>query len=293
MEFASIIGKIEESGKEIPSVGSVAAEIVRLVSDQRANVRSVAQAIARDPSLTARVLKVANSPYYGLRGEVGNLERAVGLLGLSEVGNIALSVAVISDLTNRFGASTFDWNQFWQHSSGCALIAQVLARVLALSTGGEYVSGLLHDVGKILLGQHFPEEFARVLDVADLEGKSMEEAERQVFGIDHAQLGEWLASRWNFPEEIREAIAWHHRPDRAGKSVVLASVVHLADLLTKAKCIGFGGDRVAVCLADDEAWAVLARSSGKLKAFDVERFTFRLDREVDAARELLRNARAG
>jgi len=292
MDPEAVLKKVRAS-KEIPTLGPVVGEVLRLGADPNANFRSVSKVIARDPALTARVLRVANSPYYGLRGEVATVEKAVGLLGLAEVRNIALSVSVISDLTIRFAKSGFNWDRFWEHSTGCALISQVLGRLVSLSIGGEeYVGGLLHDVGKILLGHHFPEEFEQALELAAVHGLTMEAAEKRVFGLGHAKLGEWLAHRWGFPASIQAAIAWHHEPGEAKEGQALAAVVHLADILTKAKSIGFGGDFVAVCLADDPAWGLLCRSRGRLPTLDVERFTFQLDREVDAARELLRTARA-
>jgi HD-like signal output (HDOD) protein len=292
MNLEAILGKIEAS-KEIPTIGPVVNEVMRLVADPDADFRAVGRAVEQDPALTARVLKVANSSYYGLRGEVARVERAVGLLGLAEVRNIALSLSVISDFSARFGGETFNWERFWEHSSGCAMISRVFSHTLKLPTAGEeYVAGLLHDVGKILLGHHFPAEFGRALELAADEGLGMAEAERRVFGADHAQLGHWLATRWNFPSTIGAAIAWHHEPERAGDDRLLAAAVHLGDVLANAKNIGFGGGFMAVCLEDDPSWAIVTEAQRELARLDVERFTFHLDREVDAARELLRAARA-
>ena len=280
------------SGGQIPTIGAVASEVLRLVNDPGADSRSVGRVVQRDPALTARVLRLANSPYYGARARVATVERAVSLLGLTEIRNIALSVSVMAGFSACFGGRSFDWERFWEHSSGCALIAQGISRVLRMpSIGEEYAAGLLHDVGKILFGHHFPEEFTRALEIAAEEGITMEEAEERVFGANHASLGDWLASQWNFPTAIREAIAHHHHPERAREAEVTAAVVHLANLLTKAKCIGFGGDFVAVCLTDDPAWETLARVRPELADLDVERFTYCLDQEVDAARELMRTAR--
>jgi HD-like signal output (HDOD) protein len=291
MKLEAIVGQIEASN-EIPTIGPVVSEVMRLVSDPNADFRAIGQVVGRDPVLTARVLKVANSSYYGLRGEVASVERAVGLLGLAEVRNIALSISVIADFSARFGGETFNWERFWEHSSGCALISRVFSRMLKLPTGGEeYVTGLLHDVGKILLGHHFPEEFTLALELAADEWLGMAEAEQRVFGTDHARLGEWLATRWSFPATIRNAIAWHHEPERAQEGRLLAAVVHLGDILAKAKNIGFGGGFLAVCLEDDPAWAVVTEARSELEALDVERFTFQLDHEVEAARDLLRTAR--
>jgi HD-like signal output (HDOD) protein len=236
---------------------------------------------------------VANSSYYGLRGEVASVERAVGLLGLAEVRNIALSLSVISDFSARFGGETFNWERFWEHSSGCAMISRVFSHLLKLPTAGEeYVAGLLHDVGKILFGHHFPDEFGLVLELSADEGLGMAEAEQRVFGADHTQLGQWLATRWSFPSTIGSAIAWHHEPQRAEDDRLLAAVIHLGDLLAQAKNIGFGGGFMAICLEDDPAWGIVTEARRELADLDLERFTFHLDREVDAARELLRTARA-
>ncbi len=290
--FDDVVAKAAVSG-EIPALGPTVSEVLRLTGDQGADFRAVSRAVERDPALAARVLKVANSPYFGLRGEVASVDRAVALLGLGEVRNIAVSVSVIGGFSARFGGETFDWTRFWEHSAGCALIARCLGRLLRLPTGGEeYVAGLLHDVGKILLGHHFPEEFRRVLALAAQGGLTMEEAEVRVCGTDHGRLGLWLAERWGLPAALAAAVGWHHHPERAGDHELLASIVHLADLFAKAKAIGFGGDGLAVCFADAPAWAVLRRIRPEFAELDVERFTFELDREVDAARDLLRAARS-
>lgn len=293
MQLDAVMARIASSG-EIPTIGAIASEVVRLVYDRDGDARAIGRALEKDPALTARVLRLANSPYYGARAQVSSLDRAVGLLGTTEIRNIALSVSVMGNFSARFGGQTFDWARFWEHSSGCALIAQVMARLLGIPTsGGEYVAGLLHDVGKILLGHHFPEEFSAVLELASREGVGMEEAENRVFGTDHGRLGDWLSARWCFPPPIREAIAHHHHPEQASEAGDMASLVHLADLLAKAKCIGFGGDVTAVCVADSPAWNILVKGRPKLAALDLERLTFCLDREVDAARELIRTAGDG
>ncbi len=291
MTFDRIVDRIERSG-EIPTIGPVATEVIRLAGDPDADFRAVGQTIVRDPALAARVLRVANSPFYGVRGEVGTVDRAVALLGMAETRNIVLSVSVIRDFSGTLGENGFDWERFWEHSSGVGLIAQALTRLLRLPLGGyEYSAGLLHDVGKILLGHHFPEEFARALERAREAGISLEQAEQEVFRTDHARLGDWLAGRWSFPEPLRDGLAWHHHPAQAGDHRVLAAVIQVADALAKAKCIGFGGDQMAVCLGDTEGWGVLAEERPELAEVDLARFTFQLDEKVDAARRLFREAR--
>ncbi len=292
MSLEKVVERIEATG-EIPTIGAVATEVMRRIADPDADFRSVGSVIEQDPALAAKILRVANSPYYGIPGEVGNLERAVALLGMARVRNIALSVSVMADFTGSYGGKAFNWTRFWEHSAGCALIAETMVRLLRIpGLGTEYVGGLLHDVGKILLGHHFPDGFGRALDAAASRRTPLIDAEREVFGTDHAELGGWLARRWGFPRELRAAIRWHHDPEAAGEGALVASVVHVADLFTKAKCIGFGGDQVAVCLEDDPAWRRIAGASRDLDGLDVVRFTIRLDREVEAARDLARAAGA-
>jgi len=285
-----VVEVIERSG-ELPTIGGVATEVVRLAGDPSADFGKVAAAVENDPSLAAKVLRLANSPFYGLRGEVSSVERAVALLGMAQVRNIALSLSVIRDFSGSYGGETFRWDRFWEHSAGVAVIAETMIRLLKLPMSGtEYAAGLLHDVGKILLGHHFPQEFARCLDLAARRQASLREVEPEVFGTHHAELGGWIAERWGFPTPLREAIRYHHEPTDAGQQWV-AAVVHLADLFAKVKQIGFGGDRVAVCFTDDPAWALLEGRRSHLGNLDLARFTLQLDQEVEMARALAKLGR--
>jgi len=286
-----VVEVIERSG-ELPTIGAVAAEVMRLAGDPSADFGKVAAAVENDPSLAAKVLRLANSPFYGLRGEVASVERAVALLGMAQVRNIALSLSLIRDFSGAYGGETFRWDRFWEHSAGVALIAETMTRLLRVPVSGtEYAAGLLHDVGKILLGHHFPEEFGRCLDLAARRQVSLWEVEPEVFGTHHAQLGGWIAERWGFPAPLRSAIRYHHEPGEAGDEQGVAAVVHLADLFAKVKQIGFGGDRVAVCFADDPAWAVLVERQPHLGDLDLARFTLQLDQEVEMARALAKLGR--
>ncbi len=288
MSLERLVEVIEGSG-EIPTIGAVAAEVMRLTRDPGADFGKLAAVVENDPALAAKVLRVANSPFYGLRGEVASVERAVALLGMTQVRNIVLSLSLIRDFSGAFGGGAFHWDRFWEHSAGVALIAETMGRMLRVpATGSEYAAGLLHDVGKILLGHHFPEEFGRCLDLAARRQVALYEVEPEVLGTDHAHLGGWLAERWGFPEALRAAIRDHHDPGRAGGHQTLAALVHLADLFAKAKQIGFGGDRVAVCFTDDPAWRLLEAARPELKDLDLARFTLELDQEVEMARALAR-----
>jgi len=291
VSLEAVVRQIESRG-DLPTIGAVAARVVRLAADPDMDFRAVGRIIEQDPALAARVLRVANSPYYGVPGRVGTVERAVALLGFSQIRNIALSLSLISDLSRwGDGEEAFRWDRFWEHSVGCAYFSEALARQAGLpASGGEYAGGLLHDVGKILLGHHFPREFQEALRLAARERQGLLEAERRVFGTDHAEVGGWLAAKWSFPPDLLASIRHHHAPDAAGEYTTVARIVHVADLFTKAKCIGFGGDVVAVCLAEDPAWQRLVRDHPGLGGLDVERFTLRLDQEVELARDLARTA---
>ncbi len=226
----------------LPTLPKVAAEVLRLAHDPDSSLKDMAAVISKDPPLTSRLLKVANSAFYGLSQQVGSLSVALVLLGMRNITNIVTSISVFRMLRFRGKAGAFTREAFWEHAGACGKACDLIGRVCRLDLGGEaFVTGLIHDVGKILMDAVFHEEFVRILELAAAEGIPMYEAETRILGVDHARIGAWLAEVWNLPEHISEALAHHHGPPCDPAEKPLAASLQLADAIVRIERLGFTG----------------------------------------------------
>ena len=218
--------------QRLPALPAVAMELLNTLSGSDPDVATLARRIAQDQAIAARVLRVANSPFYGLQSRVGSIQDAVVVLGFSAVRSLVLAAAVVSGLPGGHCAG-FDPNRFWRHVMGTAVAAQSLARQLGRPPESLFVAGLLHDIGRLAMVAVYPELFARALASARERDCSLREVEFEIFGFDHSAVGAALTRRWNFPEETIDALACHHQPE-LGAPGGLAPIIHYADAISKA-----------------------------------------------------------
>jgi putative nucleotidyltransferase with HDIG domain len=214
----------------LPTFPAVASRLIEEVARPDATSEEIGRILSRDPALTARTLKLANSDFYGFPRKVGSVDLAVLVLGTHTIRDLVLTSSVLQAL-GRTGSSL---EGLLSHSMACGIAARALAeRAKYRLTGDAYAAGLLHDVGKVVLRQADPERFDQVLARCRATNVAAAEAERELFGSDHAEVGGWLAERWGLPADIVEAIACHHRPDDATRNPALASLVHIANSLAQ------------------------------------------------------------
>lgn len=194
------------------SLPHIALRIIRLVADDHCDFVSLQRSIQEDPSLAARVLRRINSPAYGLRKPVGDLNSAIGLLGFRELRNIALTVYLSRFFAQPGKVGSYTREGLWQHLVSVASTSRLVSIVCGRAVPADvYVSGLLHDLGLILIDQHLRKHFCRVVQRVDAHTPTIA-AEREVLGFDHAQLGGFVARQWNLPAPIVAAIQYHHTP---------------------------------------------------------------------------------
>jgi putative nucleotidyltransferase with HDIG domain len=210
------------------------ARVLALVQDDSSTALDLAEVISSDQALAMRVLRTVNSAYYGLHRQVRTISEAVVILGFNEVERLATTISVMS-LFSKDRESIRALQLLWRHSVACSVVAGTLElapECAEADLGGAHVAGLLHDVGKAALAQHFPEVFAEVLRVVQEQGTTGVQAEEMVMnGVNHAMVGAWLAEQWDLPPALVEAIALHHSPEEAPRGHLLPATVHTANRL--------------------------------------------------------------
>lgn len=240
--------KITESIIGLPTLPTVVTQMIGLIDNPQTSARDVSRLIATDQALTAKILKLANSAFYGFPREIATVNHAVVVLGFETVKSLGLSVSILERFAGGVGHSAFDRQKFWEHCIACGVAARILASKLRYRVQGEAVAaGILHDIGKLVLSQYFDEEFGEIIELAHADDLYIGKAEEAVLGVTHAEVGSWLAGRWNLPDQLVDAIAYHHTPGRLERNAELPSLIHLADFLCRRECIGDGGgDRMPI-----------------------------------------------
>jgi HD-like signal output (HDOD) protein len=255
--------EIEEIGA-LPTLPDVPMKILEIIAKEDSSMQDVAKMIERDPSLAANILKVANSPYYGVRQKVATLQLALTILGLNEIINAVTSLSVVRMFPVRSKSDGFDRFKFWRHSFGCAAASQMLGREMRFDTMGvEFVAGLIHDIGKLIIDQFFPAKMRAIHALRQKDGLSLQEAEIRALGVDHATLGSWLAENWRLPPVLVESIMYHHRPldvlalATPSQNPALTAIVHLADILASEPGLGFSETAHQESFTDALAWKII------------------------------------
>jgi HD-like signal output (HDOD) protein len=222
---------------ELPTIPEVLVRLNDVVSSDESTADDVADVIAKDPAVSANILRIVNSAYYGLQVRVSSVSLAVSILGFSATKRVALKAAVFSRFAREGGNASahFDPRNFWTHSVYTGVAARVIGHECAAFDAyhGEdlYICGLLHDIGKIILLENLPAEYQRVLAEAARSGRPECVVEREVFGFSHADVGSVLAIKWFLPEDLTIAIRYHHDPSQDPFHRSLSALVHLADHL--------------------------------------------------------------
>jgi putative nucleotidyltransferase with HDIG domain len=236
----------------LPSLGSIENALKDLLGADQRYTSQIAEIIRRDPSLTARLLRLVNSVYYGISRPIKNIEEAVFYLGVRQIRQLAMVTPIVEDFQKLAGKNRFAWREFWQHCIGTALMTREVIDLVQSQKGEiDYVAGLIHDVGKIAMASAFPDHFAEIYIQRANSGQDLLELEREVLGIDHAELGALYLKKQTLPEVFVEIVQYHHQPERAVNNRGVVAAVQVADLLVRQAQIGHSGNHAEVT---EEIW---------------------------------------
>jgi putative nucleotidyltransferase with HDIG domain len=268
--------------RELPKLPKAVHEINAAINDEDLCLDAFSQKIAIDPAMVAKVLRAANSPFYGMSGSIGSVQDAVRLIGLRTVGTLLTTTAVIHSIAPP-SCKGFVFHRFWEHSLATAICSQELARSTGHSQTVAFTAGLIHDIGRLAMATYYPLELAEAIAYARQHDCTLIVAEQSVLGIGHAEVGGWIARHWNFADVVSTAIANHHAPvdEDGGEVTALTDIVHTADGIVHALDLHPLDDDM-VPLLDLGAWSRL-----KIEAGSCQRIFERTQCGFEALRDAL------
>ena len=236
----------------LPEVPAIIFELNEVIANPLSSADDIAQVVQKSPSLTAILLKIVNSPLYGFPSKIDKISSAVILIGTREIAGLALGLSVLSTF-DKIPKGLLDMFSFLQHSVACGIISRMLATHKGISqTERFFVSGLLHDLGRLIIYCNFPEDSRNILHLSRTTSNLLYEVERDYFGCNHSHVAKHLIQKWKLPISLENNIFYHHNPSEASQPVP-ATLVHLADIITNGLGIGTSGERFVPPL-DTEAW---------------------------------------
>jgi putative nucleotidyltransferase with HDIG domain len=248
--------------KDLPILPEVAQELMSSLDNESADLKKINEKIAIDHSLTAKILRLANSSHFGTNSRVVTIQQATALLGVNNIKNV-IRMTLMSSSFPTPSCPGFDFKAFWRHSIATAICAELISRTLHMKHDFAFTGGLLHDIGRLVMATYFPQEYAQVIQYQQSCDCSMIEAERSIMHIDHTETGLALAQHWHFSEAVQDTIRGHHSPDIYGINS-LASIVHVANAIVHGLDLS-GEENDLIPLLSDQAWDTLALTEADYK----------------------------
>lgn len=244
--LSETLRKLLDSINDIPSIPTVASEVLRAMEDPMVGAKEIGKIVDKDQALTVRILRMANSPVYGFRKQVSTVDLAVVILGMDNLKEVIMSY-IVQGFFSKVQTSVFNTVAFWEYCLLAASAARITARKLKYKLAGEaFIAGLMHDIGIMILAEFFTDSYIEIKKCMAAGTKSIIECEKEVLGASHAEIGGWLANKWGLPDKLCHAIAYHHthykklKPDSPNdmkKSVInvpnpLTAVVSIAEWIS-------------------------------------------------------------
>jgi HD-like signal output (HDOD) protein len=235
--------QIEFSEMQLPETPTIIMEFSQVIEDPLSSANDIADVVTRSPSLSALLLKLVNSAFYGLQSKVDTISRAVTLIGVKEIRSMILGIEIMR-LFHNIPRELVDMSAFLRHSLACGILSRILAAQKKLQhTERLFVAGLLHDIGRLVWYKYFSEQARLLLSMAKRTELSLYEIERECLGVSHEQIAGHLFKKWHIPDSLENIIVYHHAPSRSNLWTQ-AAIVHMADIAVNAIGLGHSGERI-------------------------------------------------
>lgn len=219
---------------QLPTIPAVAQQVLKLVHDEFTPVEKLENIIENDPPIAAKIISVANSAFFGYKTPTQTVSDAIMRIGFDNVRDIAFGISLMTVFEGEERAGAFEYQRIFNHSVTVGMVAQLISKDLRTKFTEEiFMNGILHDLGYLVLNKYFSDTYMKVLHIFEKE-QSLLEAEKKVFSFTHADIGAWLAEKWNLPDGILDTILYHHNPSQATKKLKRVSVVHIADYIVSS-----------------------------------------------------------
>ena len=222
---------------KLPTLPVIAQEILMMVNNEMLSVDKLEKIIENDPAISAKVLSVSNSAYFGVGAQTKTLNNAIFRIGFNNVKNIALGVSLMTVMDDGKKNRELDYQRIFNHSITVGFIARMLTKEIKCGVNEDMImDGMLHDIGFLILSRFFSDDYRKVLEHYK-ESKSILASEETVFGFTHAEIGKWLAEEWKLPSHINDVVLYHHTPSLAKKNRKRIAFVHIADYITSKNVV--------------------------------------------------------
>lgn len=240
------IENITRNIQSLPTLPTVYGVMTRAMENPLISNEKIAEIISADQSTAFKILKVANSPFYGFRGKIDTISKAILYLGLNEVKDIVFSLSVTSMFSSSKNTGYLEPKELWAHSIAVGILARMIAQAHGIrEIENFFLAGILHDIGKLVLLKYTFNEYKQVFGFISQKKCLIREAETDAFGFDHSEIGKILAERWKLPENIIDSIAYHHSGESQNFNELFVAIVHLADCIARLWQMGNPGDPFA------------------------------------------------
>jgi putative nucleotidyltransferase with HDIG domain len=241
---------------EVGTVQTMYHRLVQVIDHPLSSAADVGKVIAEDPGLTARLLRIVNSPIYGFPSRIDTVTQAISIVGMTQLRDLAVGTSFMK-LFSNVPSHLVDMASFWRHSIACGLAARFLAaQRREANVERFFVAGLLHDIGRPIIFMRAPLEAAAALLEANRTGQPLYQLEQKLLGFHHGAVGATLLDRWRLPGGLIEAVAWHHAPRLSSKHPLETAVVHVADVIANGLSLGSSGEHLVPSF-EPTAWDLL------------------------------------